>query len=106
MRSIKYAEVHTSADPDVLNGTELETMPGSGLVTIRAASTVNTATLDVQTPEQPLVSQARAITLRANGENRAYDSAWVLAVGKGERVIIGLGGTTGTVYVEVTWVGA
>lgn len=106
MRTIKYAEVHTSADPDVLNGTELETIPGDGLLTVRAASTVNTATLDIQSSRQPSVSLARAVTLRANGEIRAYDSAWVMPVTRGERVIIGLGGTTGTVYTEAEWVGA
>lgn len=106
MRTIKYAEVHTGADADVLNGTELETMPGNGLFTFRAASTVNTATLDVQSSIHPQQSNARAITLRANGEIRAYDSAWVMPVVKGERVIIGLAGTTGTVYTEGEWVGA
>ena len=106
MRTIKYSEVHTSADADVLDGTELETIPGAGLLTVRAASTVNTATLDVQSSRAPQVSNARAITLRANGEIRAYDSAWVMSVSAGERVIIGLGGTTGTVYVEAEWVGA
>ena len=106
MRTIKYAEVHTGVDADVLDGTELETIPGDGLLTIRAASTVNTATLDVQSSMNPQVSNARAITLRANGEIRAYDSAWVMPVQNGERVIVGLGGTTGTCYVEAEWVGA
>lgn len=106
MRTIKYAEVHTGTDADVLDGTELETMPGSGLLTVRAASTVNTATLDIQSSVNPAQSNARAITLRANGEIRAYDSAWVMPVEVGERVIIGLAGTTGTVYIEAEWVGA
>lgn len=106
MRTIKFSGVFTGADTDILNDTELETMPGGGLLTIRAASTVNTATLDVQSPNQPPVSNARAVTLRANGEIRAYDSAWVMAVAARERVILGLGGTTGTVFVEATWVGA
>lgn len=105
MRTIKFSGVFTGADTDIFNDTELETMPGMGLVTIRAASTVNTATLDIQSPSQPSTSRARAITLRANGEIRAYDSAWVLAVEDDERVIVGLAGTTGTVFVEATWVG-
>lgn len=105
MRTIVYSEVHTGADVDALDGTELENMPGDGLLTIRAASTVNTATLLVQSPNQPAVSVARAITLRANGEIRSYDTAWVLSVVKGERVTVGLGGTTGTVYLLATFVG-
>lgn len=106
MRTIVVTEVHTAVDTDALDGTELETMPGDGLLTVRAASTVNTATLDIQSSRQPSVSQARAITLRANGEVRAYDVAWVMPVTQGERVIVGLGGTTGTVFLDHEWVGA
>lgn len=105
MRSIIVRLLDTGADTDLLDGTEIETMPGPGLLTMRAASTVNTATLAVSSSESPDVSQARAITLRANGEIRAYDSAWVMAVKKGERVIVALAGTTGTVFTEFTWVG-
>lgn len=106
MRTIVVNEVHTGADADALNGTELETMPGDGLLTVRAASTVNTATLLVQSPNQPAVSVARAITLRANGEIRSYDVPWIIAVTEGERVTIGLGGTTGTVFLDSVYVGA
>lgn len=106
MRTIVVNEVHTGADPDALDGTELETMPGDGLLTVRAASTVNTATLTVQSPDQPATSIARAITLRANGEIRAYDVAWVMAVTQGERVTLGLAGTTGTVFLDAVYVGA
>lgn len=106
MRTIFVSEVHTGADTDALNGTELETMPGAGLLTVRAASTVNTATLLVQSPNQPAVSKARAVTFRANGEIRAYDSAWVISVVAGERVTLGLAGTTGTVYLTAMYVGA
>lgn len=106
MRTIIYSEVHTAADPDVLDGTELETMPGSGLVTVRAASTVNTATLDVSSPNQPQVSRQRAVTLRANGEIRSYDTAWVIGVEEGERLTLALAGTTGTVYITATYVGS
>ena len=105
MRTIKVSEVHTAADSDALNGTELATAPGAGLMVIRAASTVNTATLAVSSPNQPAVSVARAVTLRANGEIRAYDSAWTLAVIKDERVKVALAGTTGTCYVEIEFVG-
>lgn len=105
MRTIKFNAFFTGADTDILNDTELETMPGMGLLTVRACSTVNTATLDIQSPSQPSTSRARAIQIRANGEIRAYDSAWVLSVDDDERVTIGLAGTTGTVQVEATWVG-
>ena len=105
MRTIIYSEVHTGADGDVLTGTELETAPGDGLITLRAASTVNTATLNVQSPNQPATSVNRAITLRANGEIRSYDVPWVVRVQKDERLEVALGGTTGTVYITATYVG-
>lgn len=106
MRTIVFSEVFTGADGDVLNGTELETAPGDGIMTIRAASTVNTATLNVQSPNQPAVSVTRAITLRANGEVRAYDVAWPVAVRKDERLEVALAGTTGTVFIFVTYMGS
>ena len=105
MRAIAYNEVATSVDTDVLSGSELDTMPGDGVLTIRAASTVNTATLEVAPVNGPAVSQARAITLRANGEIRSYDQPWVLPVEAGERVRIALAGTTGTVYMNVLYRG-
>ncbi len=105
MRSIVYREVLTGSDADVLNGSELETSPGHGTYVIRVASTVNTALLAVQTPNQPAVSQPRAITLRANGEIQSLDSPWVVVVRPGSRVICALSGTTGTVYFECVYMG-
>lgn len=106
MQMIKYSEVLTGADADVLNGSELETAPGHGTYVIRAASTVNTATLAVSSPGRAAVSQARAIVLRANGEILSQDTPWVQPVQPGLRVQIALAGTTGTVYVEVAFMGA
>lgn len=106
MRTIVVNQVLTGANADSLNGTELETMPGNGLLTVRAASTVNTATLLVQSPNQPATSIARAITLRANAEIRSYDVPWIVVVEEGERVTLGLGGTTGTVFLDATYVGS
>ncbi len=105
MRMIFFREVGTAVDSDVLNGSEVETAPGRGMYVIRAASTVATATLAVATPGQPEISNDRAITLRANGEVRAEDAPWVVVVRKGDRVVVDLGGTTGTVHIEATYLG-
>jgi len=105
MRMIFFREVASAVDTDVLNGSEIETAPGNGMYVVRAASTVSTATLAVATPGQPEVSKARTITLRANGEVRAEDAPWVVVVRKGDRVVLDLGGTTGTVHVEATYLG-
>jgi len=105
MRQIFFREVATAVDADVLNGSEIETAPGDGMYVIRAASTVATATLAVSSPGRPEISKARAIPLRANGEVRAEDTPWIAVVSKGERVVIGLAGTTGTVHVEASYLG-
>ena len=100
-----YAEVLTGADTDVLAGSELEFAPSRGLYIIRAASTVNSAFLAVSGNRSPVVSTARSITLRANGETRAEDAPWVAAVGRGEKLTIALSGTTGTTYIVVSFLG-
>ncbi len=105
MRQIYFREVLTGVDADVLNGSEIETAPGRGVYIIRAASTVSTATLAVASPGRPEVSKARAITLRANGEVLSQDTPWMVAVKKGDRVVADLGGTTGTVHLEASFLG-
>lgn len=105
MRMLNFSVFLTGADADVLTGTELEFAPGLGVYVIRAASTVNTATLAVSGNRHPIVSSARAITLRANGESRAEDQPWTQQVEEGEKVTVALAGTTGTVGVFVQYVG-
>lgn len=105
MRALNYAEVLTGVDPDILAGSELEFAPGNGIYIIRAASTVNTATLAVNGVNGPVVSSARAITLRANGEIRSTDVAWIVPVEKGEKVIASIAGTTGTAYFTSQYLG-
>ncbi len=106
MRQIFFREVATSGDADVLNGSELETSPGRGVYVIRAASTVSTATLAVASPGKPEVSKDRTITLRANGEVLSQDTPWIVVVRKGDRVVVDLGGTTGTVHIEASYLGS
>jgi len=105
MREIFFRTVLTAGDADVLNDSEIETAPGDGMYIIRAASTVSTATLAVATPGRPEVSKARTVTLRANGEVRAEDTAWIAVVTKGDRVVVALAGTTGTVHIEAAYLG-
>lgn len=105
MRSLNYSEVLTGVDTDILTGSELEFAPSDGVFVVRAASTVNTATLAVNGNRGPIVSSARSITLRANGEVRAEDVPWIVPVTAGEKVTLALAGTTGTVYVFVQFVG-
>ncbi len=105
MRALTFRTVLTAADADILAGSELEFAPGAGTYTIRTASTVSTATLAVSGNRSPIVSSARTITLRANGEVREDDMPWLMPVDEGEKITIALAGTTGTVHVEATYVG-
>jgi hypothetical protein len=105
MRNIVFSKVLTAVDADILAGSELEFSPGDGVYVVRAASSVNTATLAVSGNKSPVVSPARAITLRANGEVRSEDVPWVLQSRAGEKVLVALAGTTGTVYVWVQYIG-
>lgn len=88
----------TAADTDLLNGSDLEKAPTKGVIYLWAASTVNTATLEVnQYGHQP--SYTQLLRKRTDGiPNLTDDPCWILAVKQGERPKLVLGGTTGTVH--------
>jgi len=104
-RTLNFSAFLTAVNADILTGSELEFSPGNGLYIVRVASTVNTATLAANGNRSPVVSSARAITLRANGETRAEDTPWIVRTVRGEKVTLALAGTTGTVGVFVQYVG-
>lgn len=106
MRTLNFSEFLTAVDTDIMQGSEMEFAPGNGVYIIRAASTVNTATLAVSGNRSPVVSSARAVTLRANGLVEAVDVPWILPVTEGEKVIAALAGTTGTVGFFAQYVGS
>lgn len=88
----------TAANTDVLAGTELDQPPSEGVLYLWAASTVNTATLEVpQWNHQP----GRTILLRkrTDGIPSIQDDAYVvIPCKKGSRPTIALAGTTGTCH--------
>lgn len=96
---IEVVVVDTSADTDALSGTDLQTVPEDGLLLIFAASTVNTATISAGMGGRQ-VSRATALKLRTNGVPNVSDDGPVLQFGvnAGQRPVIDIGGTTGTVY--------
>lgn len=88
----------TAADTDVFAGTELDQPKHDGIGLYWACSTVNTATVEVpQMGHDP--GKTSLLQLRANGipETNAM-LPFKIAVRKGARPIISLGGTTGTVH--------
>lgn len=95
----------TAADTDFLSGTALDPPPRKGVMRIYAASTVNTATIEIEPASGPSPTGVgpQAITLRANGEIRAYDPHWEIEVEESEKITIKLAGTTGTYYVWVSY---
>jgi len=105
MRTIDVNLLATAVDADLLAGSELEFAPGNGVYIVRAASTVNTATLALSGNRSPVQSVARLIPLRANGECRAEDEPRVLAVEQGEKIVAALAGTTGTVQTYFKYMG-
>jgi len=105
MREIFVGLTFTATADDLFAGTELETFPGRGAIIVRAASTVLTATILAGIAGGQQVSQARIIPLRAGPLVSSSDRAFVLRGEGGDRTKVDLGGTTGTVKVEGTYVG-
>ena len=89
----------TAADADALSATDLEFAPGPGLIQIYCASTVNTATVTAVVGSANVV-RAQVIPLKTNGIPIVSDDEPLVSepVGGGEKVVVNLGGTTGTIH--------
>jgi hypothetical protein len=94
----------TAADTDALQGTDLERAPGPGLIEIWPASTVDTATLTLVVGGENIVRN-QVIPLRANGVPNVSDDppAASAPVGGGEKIVVNLGGTTGTIHTKAVF---
>lgn len=104
MAAINVQVTDTAADTDALAGTDLETMPGPGLLQIWAASTVNTGTLTLVVAGAN-IARAMAISLRTNGVPNIDQDPPIAEAGVegGEKAVVNLGGTTGTIYTVARW---
>lgn len=89
----------TAADADALSGTDLERAPGPGLLNLWQASTVNTATVTVVVAGENIV-RAQVVPLRTSGVPSIQDDPPLASVpvAGGEKVVVNIGGTTGTVH--------
>lgn len=89
----------TAADTDALSGTDLETAPGPGQIDVWIASTVNTATVTAVLGGANIVRN-QVVPLKANGIPVITDDPPLMseAVVGGEKVVVNIGGTTGTVH--------
>jgi len=91
----------TAADADALAGTLLEFAPGPGLMRFWQASTVNTATVSLDVGDDAIV-RSQVIPLRTNGvPSLADDPSIDVPVAGGEKNLVNIGGTTGTVHTVV-----
>ncbi|MBV6343448.1 hypothetical protein [Candidatus Magnetobacterium casense] len=88
----------TATNTNVLSGTELDSPPASGSLVLYAASTVNTATLEVpQAFHKPGVTAL--LRKRTDGiPNITDDPPFIIPVQKGTTPVLVLGGTTGTCH--------
>jgi len=88
----------TATNTDCLSATELDQPSRDGVLYLWAASTVNTATLEVpQADHQP--GKTALLRKRTDGiPSLRDDPPFVIPVKKGQRPTIVLGGTTGTVH--------
>lgn len=100
-------QVKSAAQADLLAGTSLDPVPEDGYMRIYVMSTVDTATIAISPSVHisPTAPGTQAVGKRDNGEIRAYDPHYELKVRKGEKVIIGVAGTTGTYYYWISYVG-
>src|SRR3990170_7775635 len=90
----------TTTNTDALSGTDLERAPDAGILIVYAASTVSTATGTVVVGLDNIVRNV-PLALRTNGLPNMSDDAPVveMAVGGGEKIVVNIGGTTGTVVI-------
>jgi len=107
LANLTVRRVDAAAVADALQGSDLERMPGPGMLYGWMASTVNTATFNV-TGGRENIARAQAVLLRANGMPLISDdppSIQIPCAGD-ERFIIATGGTTGTLGQVYTFVPA
>ncbi len=86
---IVVRNVMTADNTDVLNGSDLESIPLLGLLTIWAASSQADTLITITGPENEPPIRGQALPLRTNGQpNKNEDSPYMLGVIQGGRYVI------------------
>lgn len=88
----------TAADSDVFSGSEADQPKADGYALLWIASTVNTATVEVpQAGHDP--GKTALIRKRTDGiPSISDDPCFKIAIRKGSRPVVSVGGTTGTIH--------
>ncbi len=102
---IVVRQVMTADNTDVLNGSDLESIPLLGLLTIWAASTQADTLITITGPENEPPIRGQALPLRTNGQPlKNEDSPYMLGVIQGGRYIVDINVVTAaTVVVEAIY---
>ncbi len=102
---IVVRQVLTADNTDVLNGTDLESIPLLGLLSIWAASTQADTLITITGPENEPPIRAQALALRTNGQPlKNEDSPYMVGVIQGGRYIVDINVVTAaTVVVEAIY---
>ncbi len=103
---IDFVQRLTATNAEVLSGSALDPMPGSGFIRVYACDINGLATLEINPASHPnpTGSGAQNVVERATTpEIRAYDPHWETEVNAGEKTTIRIAGTVTEVMIWVTW---
>lgn len=98
---IQVTSVLTADNTDVLQGTDLQSIPGPGVLIVAAASTQNDTTLTITAPNNVPLLQAQRLNLRTSGVPSLQDDpVWPVIATQGghPRISVDIV-TAATVYV-------
>lgn len=103
--AIQIRQVLTADNTDVLNGTDLENIPGPGLLLIGAASTQNDTIMNITGRGFEVPFREQALALRTNGQLTEDDDAITVFTPQGGKVIVDINvQTAATVVVEAMFI--
>jgi len=105
--SVQVRAVLTATNADVLNGTDLENLPGAGFMAVLAASTVADTTMTITGRGFEVPVRNIPLPLRANGQpSEADDTPVAFFVPAGGKVLVGITEVTAaTIVVQAMWMG-
>jgi len=104
---IQIRKVLTADDTDVLNGTDLENIPGPGILLIGAASTQNDTLMSITGRGFEVPFRQQALALRTNGQLTEDDDPISVVTPQGGKVIVDINiVTAATVVVEAMFIPA
>jgi len=98
-------QVLTASNTDVLNGTDLESVPDTGVLRVYGASDQNDSTITITGPGQQPVVRGQAMIQRTNGmPDKNTDNPYLIGVERGGKYVIDITEVTAMVAViEATW---